>query len=335
MNIIGITHQLSGCGYHRIILPLGFMEGIKGYVTNYITEDKAEGWDVLLFNRICPYDTDLQETKRVLGCKVVMDIDDDWMLPPSHMNYYQFQEMADRIIKNLSNADMVTVTNTNLLEKVLPYNTNSFVLPNALPYGRNQYHDEKSTSDKIRIFWAGGATHERDIAILKNPLQKLKMHKDKIQMVIGGYNDTDEVSKAIWNRMLSSFTCGKQLPFMKIPAFPPTQYMNAFEHGDIMLIPLEESEWHGCKSNLKILEAAAKRMAVVVSKVEPYSLDTDAPVLWVEKQSDWFAHINLLINNADARQQLGNQLHEWAKEKYNLTDINKRRAELYEGLCKA
>ena len=102
MNIIGITHQLSGCGYHRIILPLGFMEGIKGYVTNYITEDKAEGWDVLLFNRICPYDTDLQETKRVLGCKVVMDIDDDWMLPPSHMNYYQFQEMADRITKNLS-----------------------------------------------------------------------------------------------------------------------------------------------------------------------------------------------------------------------------------------
>lgn len=335
MNIIGITHQLSGCGYHRIILPLGFMEDVKGYVTNFITEDKAEGWDMLMFNRICPYDTDLQETKKILGCKIVMDLDDDWFLPPSHMNYYQFKEMAERIERNLSNADMVTVTNHNLLKKVLPFNSNAYVLPNALPFGRNQYHDERQPSDKIRIFWAGGATHERDLAILKNPLQKLMMHRDKIQMVIGGYNEEDEASKAIWTRMASSFTCGFRLPHMKIPAFPPTQYMNAFEHGDIMLIPLEQSDWHSCKSNLKILEAASKRMPCVVSKVEPYSLDADAPVLWVEKQSDWFKHINLLINDADARQTMGNNLYEWAKEKYNISDINKSRKALFADLCKA
>lgn len=335
MNIIGITHQMSGCGYHRILLPLGFMDDVKGYVTNVITDDKTNGWDILLFNRVCPYDTDLQETKQLLNCKIVMDIDDDWDLPPSHMNYYQFQELADRIKRNLSNADMVTVTNVNLLKKVLPYNSNSHVLPNALPFGRNQYHDERQPSDKIRIFWAGGATHERDIALLKNPIQKLKMHRHKIDMVIGGWNEDDEMSKAVWTRMWSSFTSGGQLPYTKIHALPPTQYMNAFEHGDIMLIPLEQSDWHSCKSNLKILEAASKRMPCVVSKVQPYSLDADAPVLWVEKQSDWFKHINLLVNDADARQEMGNKLYEWAKEKYNLTDINQKRRALYADLCKA
>jgi len=61
----------------------------------------------------------------------------------------------------------------------------------------------------------------------------------------------------------------------------------------------------------------------------------DAPVLWVEKQSDWFKHINLLINDADARHEMGNKLYEWAKEKYNLADINEKRRALYADLCKA
>ena len=49
LNIIGLTNKESGCGYHRVILPLAFMDGINGYVTNFITEDKTDGWDLLLF----------------------------------------------------------------------------------------------------------------------------------------------------------------------------------------------------------------------------------------------------------------------------------------------
>ena len=98
-----------------------------------------------------------------------------------------------------------------------------------------------------------------------------------------------------------------------------------YEHADIMVIPLENSAWHSCKSNLKILEAASKRVAVICSDVEPYNKDKDAPVLWVKKQADWYKHIHYLVNNPQERIRMGNDLYEWAKNKYNYEQISRTR----------
>ena len=335
MNIIGITNQNSGCGYHRVLLPLGFMDGIKGYVTNFITPEKTDGWDILLFNRLSPYDSNWRDTKDLLKCKVVMDIDDYWVLPPNHLNYNQYKIFGDRIENNLREADMVTVTNHELLEKVLPFNSNAHIFPNALPFGHNQYHEEKRDSELIRIFWCGGVSHEEDIKMLRGPISKLKIHADKIKMVIGGFTDTDEYSRSIWQRMFSAFTAGGQLPYMKLHSTPPTTYMQMYEHADIMVIPLENTEWHSCKSNLKVLEAASKRIPVIVSNVAPYNHDPDMPVLWVNSQKDWFSHLNYLILNADARAEYGNKIYDWANKKYNIKEVNQRRFVAFSDLCKA
>lgn len=335
MNIIGITNQDSGCGYHRVLLPLGFMDGIKGYVTNWITPEKVDGWDIMLYNRLSPYDQKWNETKELLNCKVVMDIDDYWILPPNHINYHTYNHFKDRIENNLRQADMVTVTNHELLEKVLPFNSNSHIFANALPFGRNQYHAEKRHSKYVRIFWCGGISHEEDIKMLRGPISKLKVHADKIKMVIGGYTDTDENSRTIWQRMFSAFTAGGQLPYMKLHSTPPTTYMQMYEHADIMVIPLEDTVWHACKSNLKVLEAAAKRIPVIVSNVAPYNHDPDMPVLWVNSQKDWFSHLNYLILNPEARAEYGNKLYEWANKKYNIKEVNERRFKAFSDLCEA
>ena len=333
MKILGMMHQHSGCGYHRVLLPLGFMPGITGYVTNVLTEDKQEGWDIFLFNRLSCFDHNWTEAKKLIKAKVVMDIDDYWVLPHNHINHIDYEHHKETIENNLINADMVTVTNQNLYDKVKPFNSNVHIFPNALPFGKNQFTEERRESDRVRIFWAGGVTHEHDLKLLQNPFKRLSIFKDKIQMVIGGYNDDNEQSKAIWDRMLSYFTQG--LPYMKLHGTSPTSYMQMYENADIVVIPLEDTDWHRSKSNLKILEAAAKRLPVIVSNVEPYSLDKDAPVLWVNSQKDWFEHLKYLILNPDARVELGNKLYEWAKEKYSLETVNERRFAAFSDLCKA
>lgn len=335
MNIIGLTSKTSGCGYHRVILPLGFMNGITGYVTNLITEDRAFGWDILLYNRISVYDKAWRETRETFGFKVILDLDDYWRLPPNHLNYNHYEEIGKRIENNISDADLVTVTNEALASKAREFSDNVLVIPNALPFGRNQFTEDKRPSDRIRIFWCGGVTHEQDIKMLRNPVQRLFNYKDKIQMVIGGFTDTDEVSKAIWVRMFSSFTAGGNLPYMRLHGTGPANYMQMYENADIMVIPLEDTEWHSCKSNLKVLEAACKRIPVIVSNVGPYNQDKDAPVLWVNNQRDWFEHLNYLINRPDERERLGNELYNWANEKYNLEKVNERRFEAFSSLCKA
>ena len=88
MRILGLSHHQSGCGFHRVVLPMAFMNGITGFVTNIPTNEKLEeGWDIILYNRKSVLDKDWSEVKRQMGVKVVMDIDDDWILPPNHLNY--------------------------------------------------------------------------------------------------------------------------------------------------------------------------------------------------------------------------------------------------------
>ena len=316
MKILGLTvkhgeywdgNGWDACGYHRILLPLSLMEGI-GYVTDGIADNDMDGWDAIIYNRVSQYDEIWDKVRERMKCKIIIDIDDCWKLPPNHHLYSGYAQISKRIENNIRNADMVTVTTENLAEKVYKLNKNICILPNALPFGKFQFSKERLFSDKVRIFWAGGISHEHDLSILRNPFNKLLIHKGKIQMVIGGYSD-NQGDKPFWNRMVSSVT----------------DYMEMYNHADIMVIPLESSEWHKGKSNLKILEAASKKIPCIVSNVLPYNEDKDTPVLWVNSQKDWFEHLNYLILNPNARIDLGEKLHEWAKEKYSLEKVNLKR----------
>lgn len=332
MRILGLTSKDSGCGFHRVVLPMGFMDDIEGIVTNFPTDEMlGEHWDIVLFNRFSCFDYDFNEPKQHLGAKVVMDLDDDWELPASHINHLDYEHLKPRLISNIRAADLVTVTNQRLADKVYKLNKNVEVFPNALPYGHHQYTLEREPSDVVRIFWCGSVTHERDLRILNGPFKRLP--NKGIEMVIGGYNDINEQSRILWDRMLNLFSDYKRLPFRILRGKDPTDYMELYRHADIMVIPLEESTWHAGKSNLKMLEAASKKIPVIVSAVEPYSLDSDAPVLWVHKQTDWIKHLKTLIYDEEKRKELGEALYLWACNKYNLLDINKRRRQCFASLC--
>lgn len=333
MNILGMSMPKSGCGFHRIVLPMGYMDNIKGHVTNYPSpEIMLEKWDLFFYNRISIFDDKFESLKKEYNMKVIMDLDDDWNLPSNHLNFYEYQKWRPRIENNIRMADIVTCTNERLAERIRPFNSNVHIFPNAIPFGEHQFTSEKSEDEKIRIFWCGGITHEGDLEILKNPIRRLNSYKDKIKMVIGGYDQSNELSKYIWDKMVSYFTSSKTLPFEIIPGTTPDKYMSMYSNADIMVIPLLANDWSACKSNLKILEASVKGIPVICSAVEPYINDYDAPVLWAYNQKDWYKHLNFLINDKDARQDYGQKLQDWAKKKYNLFDINQQRRATFENI---
>lgn len=312
------------------------MDHISGYVTNLPSEEALKKqWDILFFNRVSFFDEYLAEVKKEMNTKLVVDMDDDWILPANHINYDTYAEFKLRIENNLRVADLVTCTNERLAKRIRPFNQNVKIFPNALPYGHHQFTSDKIESDRIRIFWCGSVTHEQDISILKYPIKRLLEFKSDIRMVLGGYNDENILSKNIWDRMLSTFTNGKTLDYKVLKGLKPTEYMKLYEQGDIMVIPLEDSTWHGCKSNLKILEAASKKIPVICSAVEPYINDSEAPVLWVRNQSDWYKHLKFLIKNKNAREDYGEKIYEWANEKYNIFKINEDRRTAFADLIKA
>ena len=336
MKILGLANAISGCGFHRITLPLGFMNDIKGKVTDLPDEETMnDGYDILFFNRISIFDNVLEEIKEKHKMKIVVDMDDDWVLQPNHISYNEYKKIKPQIENNLRLADMVTCTNERLAAKLRLFNSNVHIFENALPFGEHQFTTDKTEDDKVRIFWCGSITHEPDIKILTQPFKRLSIHKDKIKMVMGGYNDINQPTIQTWNKMHSHFTIGGKLPYELLKSKPPSVYMAMYEFADICVIPLESSDWHSCKSNLKILEAASKKIPCIVSAVEPYIKDKDAPVFWVEKQSDWFYHLNDLILNKNKRIEYGEKLYEWAKEKYNIFNVNEHRRKAFADLIKA
>ena len=126
MKILGLSHHQSGCGFHRVVLPLAYMNDIKGYITNIPPIEKLEeGWDIILYNRLSVLDQDWIEVKKQMNSKIVMDMDDDWILPPNHLNYNSYVEFKPRIENNLRMADLVTCTNETLADRIYPFNNNT------------------------------------------------------------------------------------------------------------------------------------------------------------------------------------------------------------------
>jgi len=307
----------SGNGYHRILMPLSTMNGVKGFVSDAIEQDSK--LDILLYNRMSQYDGNWDKVKEDIGCKVVIDLDDYW-----YPDYYQ---TAKRIINNIKKADLVIVVNEFLKTKALELNDNVVVVENGLPFGRWQFTEDVIASDKVRIFWSGGLNHAPDLELFKNAVNyknKMLVHKDDVIMVMAGFN-SNKMSEAICKRMLFHFSLEGKMNHAAVNTMPATSYMDAYKHADIMVIPLAETIGNKGKSILKILEAASRKVPVIVSNVEPYSLYKGAPVLRVNEKRDWFRHIDYLIRNPSERVRLGNAVHDWAVKNYSLEDMNEKR----------
>jgi len=330
MRILALTSKNSGVGYHRIMMPLVNMQKDYCHITDTISEESFEGnnYDILLMNRMLVNITpeQLDEWRKKYGFKLIVDNDDYWELDPSHILYerYKLNDISEKIISFIRVADLCTCTHDRLAEEIRKYNDNVVILPNAIPYGEEQFQDNKIDSPLVRLFWSGSGTHEKDIDILRNPMKRINF---PIRTVIAGYNEGE---KPVWDKMIAAFTNGLKLNPTIYQYNEVTKYMAAYADSDISLIPLVDSKFNAMKSNLKVLETAAKKNPAIVSNVHPYR--GFYPACHVNSQKDWYYWIKLLTNDEDARKHYGNALYEYCNTNFNLHKVNKERFAIYSKL---
>jgi glycosyltransferase involved in cell wall biosynthesis len=322
----------SGCDYHRVRLP--FMYGWD-YIDNQAYEgfeierllDYLDKTELIVWNRFCPIDINhIIHFREKNGMKVVVDLDDWVELPWFHPSYRFYKDGgAKMIIDGLKAADAVTVTTARLADKVRQFNSNVHVIPNAIPFGEGRFTPSGSAKPNyFNLVYAGQSSHLEDVRILINPFKRVRTIPG-IGITMAGYTDN-----RIFHKMEEVF---KILPnYSRINNLPLDEYMALYDMAHCSIVPLLENSFNAHKSNLKILEAASKKLPVIVSKVAPYSDDPDAPVFWVERQSDWYKHIHFLSRNRKAAAEKGEELFEWAREKYDLLKWNKVRFQIYENL---
>jgi len=238
LKILVVPSDRSGVGEFRSIRPhIKLMEKYKDEVyvdfdyTPKIDDDEwLSQYDIIHYHRtLGPYEKMEETTKRLkrLGIVGILDLDDYWLPPKTHPVYQHVVEskMHINIIKNIKLSEFVTTTTSIFAQEIKKYNKNVFVLPNAIDKNSPQYTPQPTKSDRIRIGWLGGSSHEHDIELLKGVVNKLKAAHlmDKVQFVLCGFDtrgkrneynkDTKQVTQrdvkpmeTVWYRYEKIFT---------------------------------------------------------------------------------------------------------------------------------
>ena len=99
------------------------------------------------------------------------------------------------------------------------------------------------------------------------------------------------------------------------------------------------------KSQLKVIEAGFYKKAIIATNLGPYTIDlkhalsngnfVDGNALLVDENrnhSDWAKFIEKLLKNRNFVTDLGERLYETVKDKYDLNNVTKDRAEFYKSI---
>lgn len=311
---------MDGCSYHRVFLPNNHLDAEVRTVSN-LKEEDMEWCDILHFSRHVKISPKfIAEKAKQYNVKVIVDTDDWWEVGKDHPKYelWKRSEIGVQIRQHLMYADAVTCT-SDKLASIVP-NKNVYVLPNTIPYGAGQFREhELPKSDKVRLLYASSAMNYANTFIIANAMKKLK-HLP-IEIVIAGYTPGD-----VYDLIIRNLTVDGEIPYKTIEWTGVENYMDGYQ-GDILIVPSKATEFNSYKSNIKVLEAAAVNVPVVVSKAEPY---LNLPVNYFSGENEFVSQITKLVEDEIYRKDCADQLREFCLKNYNMPDWADRRLKIYE-----
>lgn len=365
--------------YHRLVIPYLNLKNntdlsitfIKDFNPNLmltsgkLIADIIEEHDYFVFNRF--FHKGGWEASKVIfdliklkapNAKIVVDVDDMWHLPNTHIAYNAYvenrtSELAQWCIRR---ADVVTCTNAQLEHYLKIINPNVYIANNGIDFETQAQFVPKPTNNygTMRFGYLGGSTHFHDLAIMRESVAKL--YKDKtldFQMYLCGYNvkpDSPAVAQAFpkMEFILANGYKGleEQPSYSNDYQFPPSskykrivynpnldQYANAYNYFDVALAPLENTLFNTCKSELKMIEGGFMRKAMIVSNMKPYlplAKHNKNCLVVSDNRFGWYEAMKRLIKNPALAHDLAHELHEEVIVKYDMNEINKTRKDIFQ-----
>jgi glycosyltransferase involved in cell wall biosynthesis len=371
--LVVTSERITGLNYHRQITPFFNLKGFDIEYKRFLTPEEVLGgycdsFDCVSFLRLINKQGRTEEMVNYLkakGIKIHFDIDDYWVLPSNHALFegYKKERIAQQVIEALKSADFVTTTTDKLAQVISQHNKNIYVLPNAIDPTHEQWTNATLPSDKLRFGYIAGVHHEKDAEILYDNLNLLYFEKElkgKYQICAAGFNISKYGDKHYVNPyyqyLEQLFTNNyKHLPkeyedylmqyvpdnnydyndiYRRLWGMDTVNYGKSYNFIDVSLIPLRETLFSSCKSQLKVIEAGFMKKACIVSNVQPYTLDcnSDNSILIEPNKNGrgWYKAMKKLIENPNMVTDLGEAMYETVKDKYHIENVNIVRKQIFE-----
>ncbi len=286
-----------------------------------LKEEDLKWCDILHYSRhvmISP--VFLSQQAKKYNVKVVVDTDDWWEVGKDHPKYHMWKksDVGLQIRQHIMYASAVTTIHDRLAS-IIP-NDKVFVLPNAINYGVGQFREhELPKYEKIRLLYASSAMNYANTFLIAEAMKSLT-HLP-IEWVIAGYVEGD-----VYDVIIKNLTADGKIPYSTVEWTDTENYMSSYK-GDILVVPSKDSLFNSYKSNIKVLEAAALNIPVLVSRAEPY--------LWMKANyfsgdKEFVSELTRLVNSEEYRKTSAQRNREFCLENYSLDNWADKRLKIYE-----
>jgi len=314
---------IGACQYHRCLLPYQNKSGIELFYDDL----QANTGDIVI-SHYSNIDSETILKLQFNGIKVILDIDDWWQLPFTHIAYKQSLLYESDIIECIKEADYITTTTEILAEKIRVLNPNCEVFPNAL--NADLCKIENIQNKKFRIGYMGGNTHIYDVKLLSGMYKKLLPYKDKIEFVIFGFPHSKTGKEYdIFRAYVNTISGHRELRIYKEKTSDVFNYLDLYNKCDMFIAPLVNDEFNRCKSELKIVEAGWFYKVIASSDMSAYNKVIEHKKTgYLCKNANDFA--KAIIYQFENRLTVGENLYEFVNQNFNLDTIRQKRFEFLE-----
>lgn len=126
-----------------------------------------------------------------------------------------------------------------------------------------------------------------------------------------------------------------------------TDFAKHYRNIDVLFAPLAENQFNEVKSELKFIEAGFTNTAIICTEFGPYTLEgknffekggtinEDGNCIFIETRKahkDWAKAIKKLVEHPEYVTMLQKNLHDTVKDKYDIRNVTKTRAEWYKSI---
>ena len=304
--MIFVAGQQGGVFYHRLQIPYEDLL-MRGFLVKFGQLDEIDKYkDVmthLVVNRGVSSKNHRAFKAMLLknNIKLILDIDDWWVLPRSHAN--RNAQKTQDIIWTIKIADEIHTTNAYLAEKVQKENpyVPIWILPNAIDTRRGQWEDIEK-EDGFNVGYMGALHHDEDLTY--NRINLVGLNSYSIPYYKERLNASNEFERADWS-----------------------DYGKLYKKIHVSIAPLAPSTFNKCKSNLKALEAGFTKTCIIAQDMHPYTpfLNESNSILCKGP-----AHWEQELKNLDPERckTLAEQLHKDVQF-YSIENINNTRQQCY------
>ncbi len=205
IKILVLTSDTDGIGYYRNFMPHLTINDpdfdidirmLQDGTLNLLDPNFMKQYNIVFYNKAIPFAKPeffdvFNQIVKGNNIKIVYDIDDYWILSPSHGNYDMWKKTKadEAIVKALREADHVTTTTPLFAERISEENPNVTVLENGVNLDEQQWIFDKKPSEKIRFLWGGGISHLVDLRLLRSSFELFdKDFLKKSQLIMCGYD---------------------------------------------------------------------------------------------------------------------------------------------------